>query len=121
MKCPYCFETPVKVNGDIIYPNRNDLHHKEFLYCQNGHDPAYVGIQNGKPLGSLANQHLRKLRSLAHKSFDNLWKNKKMSRDEAYRLLSKEMNLPKEKTHIGMFNEKQCRKVLEIIVDINSF
>lgn len=61
------------------------------------------------------------MRSLAHKSFDNLWKNKKMSRDEAYRLLSKEMNLPKEKTHIGMFNEKQCRKVLEIIVDINSF
>lgn len=44
-----------------------------------------------------------------------------MSRDEAYSFLSREMNLPKEKTHIAMFNEKQCREVLDIMSRLNSF
>ena len=37
-----------------------------------------------------------------------------MTRDKAYKWLSKEIGLPKEQTHIGMFEKEQCEKVMEI-------
>lgn len=122
IKCPYCFEEARKVNGSVVYPHRKDLHSRVFYFCDNGHSPAYVGThKNGQPLGTLANSHLRKLRALAHHSFDNLWKSKQMSRTEAYSFLANKMNIKIERTHIGMFNEKQCREVLRIMAERNSF
>lgn len=69
-------------------------------------------------MGSVANAELRKLRHLAHEWFDSIWKNKlKKSRYNAYSWLSLRMGLNKNITHMGLFDEAQCNKVIEISKD----
>lgn len=119
MKCQYCYSEARMVTGEKIYPHRRDLYHLSFFYCDNSHDPAYVGThKDGKPLGTLADSETRTARSLAHRSFDKIWKDKLLSRSDAYAVLSKHMNLPPEKTHIGMFNVEQSEEVVKISEDI---
>lgn len=78
---------------------------------------AYVGTHkydNKTPLGRLANKKLRELKKEAHKYFDKIWKNGSKSRRESYKWLSMKLNIPIEYTHIGMFSEKTCKKVIEL-------
>lgn len=119
MICQYCSSEAQKVTGEEIYPHRKDLYHLSFFYCDNSHDPAYVGThKDGKPLGTLADAETRKARSLAHQTFDKVWKDKLLSRSDAYMVLSKHMNLPPEKTHIGMFDVAQANEVVKISEDL---
>lgn len=117
--CSYCNKEAKLVSGDVIYPHRPDLKSRTFYYCDNSHEPAYVGANQitGNPLGTLANKKLRSMRLKAHRKFDPLWEQNGCdqqfnSRSEAYQWLSTVMKLPIEKTHIGMFNEDQCEDVI---------
>lgn len=78
---------------------------------------AYVGTYGAtyRALGSLATKELRELRRASHQAFDILWKSGRMDRSGAYAWLSEKMGLPTSKTHIGMFDEKQCKEVLRLI------
>lgn len=119
MICQFCSSEAQKVTGEKIYPHRKDLYHLSFYYCDNNHDPAYVGThKDGTPFGTLADAETRKARSLAHQRFDKIWKDKLLSRSDAYAVLSKHMNLPPEKTHIGMFNVEQSEEVVKISEDL---
>lgn len=60
-------------------------------------------------LGRIANKELREAKKEAHKYFDMIWKNKNLTRQEAYTWLSQQLNLQREQTHIGMFNIQQCK------------
>ncbi|MBU3714112.1 MAG: hypothetical protein FGM46_04110, partial [Ferruginibacter sp.] len=61
-------------------------------------------------LGRLADHELRKLKNQGHNTFDPLWKNKThfKNQKEAYKWLSKKMNLQMNLTHFGMFTNEQC-------------
>jgi hypothetical protein len=76
---------------------------------------AYVGTHKGskKPLGTLANGELRKLRSSAHEVIDFYWKNRRGNRSNVYLKLSEYMQLPSAQTHIGMFDNEKCQKVID--------
>ena len=52
-----------------------------------------------------------------HAAFDPLWKRGPFRgrRRAAYAWLAEKMALPVEKTHIGMFDERQRQQVIEII------
>jgi hypothetical protein len=117
--CPYCVQIPTLVTGKTVYPHRKDLHSKYFYYCDNGHDAAYVGCHPNTltPLGRLADATLRKLKMAAHAAFDPIWKDGRLSRGQAYEWLSFNMGLPKELTHIGMFDEEQCQRVIKLCKD----
>jgi len=116
--CQYCHGKAERVTGKEIYPSRRDLWGKKFLRCQ----PcgAYVGCHDntGKPLGTLANSHLRTARKNAHTSFDCLWRNGAFKRHEAYGWLQNRMGLSAEKCHIGSFDVQQCRKVVD---EVNAY
>ncbi|WP_279239691.1 zinc-finger-containing protein [Scytonema sp. UIC 10036] len=43
-----------------------------------------------------------------------------MSRDEAYKWLCEQMGLTREKAHIAMFNEQQCRQVIKLCLNRNA-
>lgn len=77
---------------------------------------AWVGCYRGtnNALGRLAKDDLRKLKIEAHNEFDKHWKSGKYKRREMYRWLSEKMNLPQHETHIGMFDEEQCRRCIEL-------
>lgn len=126
--CQYCNNAAILVDGEKIYPHRPDLKHLNFWYCDNGHEPAYVGCHSistkhkftgTEPKGTLANSVLRSKRSLAHSMFDPLWKKGDRqyftSRSAAYNWLASSMNLTSDECHIGMFNESQCDKVISLL------
>lgn len=130
--CPHCGKFSAEATGKEIYPHRADLWQKKFYRCQ----PcgAYVGChtETGRPLGTLADAKLRKLRSLLHQVFDPIWENAiaeelakpnakpyrglmMKHRTAAYINLAVKMGLPIEECHIAMFDEAQCRKAVDLI------
>jgi hypothetical protein len=111
--CRYC-------GNEVVFTSNAEIYGKEYgngkcFLCRNC--MAYVGVHTETltPLGTLANDELRKARNKAHEQFDKLWKSKKMKRNEAYSWLAKKMNLKKEDTHIALFEIEQCEKVVEIV------
>ena len=121
-KCRYC--------GGIVYLKTSQEFYGEdygtSLYvCENNDCGAYVGTHAGtsKPLGTLARKDLRNMRRSCHRMFDPLWKTGIMTRDEAYVLLQERMGMSPEEAHIGMFDEKDCRRMLVLFqrgVDIEA-
>ncbi|MCM1141059.1 MAG: DUF3268 family zinc-finger domain-containing protein [Muribaculum sp.] len=109
--CPYCGNPTKLVSSSEIYGR--DIGGK-YWYCKPCQ--AWVGCYRGtsKAMGRLANKRLRKLKRQAHEALDPIWKKGIMSRSEAYRLFSRILGIPKENTHIGMFDEELCEKVIEL-------
>jgi hypothetical protein len=117
-ECPYCGAKPVLVDSSIIYGRS----HGNIYLCKRC--DAYVGVHqnsSNKPLGRLANKELREAKKKAHFYFDQLWKkavkqgrSKLEARNSAYDWLCIELRIPRELTHIGMFNVEQCEKVIEL-------
>lgn len=112
--CDYCGHRAELVDDAVIYGR--SYGHTAYL-CRNC--GAYVGChgRSDKPLGRLANAQLRRWKMAAHAAFDPLWKRGPFRgrRRAAYAWLAEKMALPVEKTHIGMFDERQCQQVIEII------
>lgn len=100
--------------GREIYPHRPDLFDFSFFKCGCG---AYVGCHKGtrKPLGTPANEELRKLRMDCHHRFDKIWKDGKTPRSTAYTWLGKLLKLEKKQNHIAMFDVETCKKLLQIL------
>lgn len=68
------------------------------------------GSLNAK--GSVAGRNLRELRKSAHRLFDDMWKSGDMNREDAYEWLSERLGIPRYLTHVGMFDEAQCRRTI---------
>lgn len=121
--CDYCKAPAQKVNGLKLYPHRGDLKRLTFWYCDNGHEPAYVGCHKAHPahspggdtpLGRLANAELREAKKNAHFYFDTLWRNKIKfnNRGRAYRWLADQLKIDAADCHIGMFDVEMCNRVV---------
>lgn len=116
MICPYCGSDAELTTGHKVYPHRPDLAHLKIWACLPC--DAWVGTHKNSPthapLGRMANAELRRAKMAAHAAFDPIWKSGRMSRSKAYALLASLMNLPKQDTHIGMFDVQQCKQVVEV-------
>lgn len=132
VQCPYCLRQAKRVGGRVIYPHRPDLSDLSFFHCAPCH--AYVGCHpDGRPMGRLANAALRRMKQAAHAAFDPLWatfaaqqlaypeesrpnsKLKRIMRSRAYAWLSVQLGVQVDDTHIGMFDEAQCQRVIDVI------
>ena len=60
---------------------------------------------------------LAKLRMEAHRVFDARWVFEPATRSKAYLWLARQMGLRPDDCHIGMFDEDQCRWVIEICTE----
>lgn len=126
------------------------FHSSETIYGRN-FGPLYVcqpcgtrvGCHKGtlEPLGTPANEHLRKLRSKAHSVFDPLWNSiwealkvekrmetnkephpfygKSQARKTAYQWLADELKINIEDCHISHFDIDTCNKVIKICSQFN--
>jgi hypothetical protein len=115
--CPYCGKRPLLENSSVVYGKD----YGPIYLCRPCR--AWVGVHKGtiKPLGRLANEELRYWKKEAHAAFDPIWQGKVnlgwgkfKARNSTYEWLAKEMKLPVEHTHIGMFDVNQCKKVVEL-------
>lgn len=52
-------------------------------------------------------------RMRAHEVFDQVWRNHIMSRNAAYAMMARLLNIPREKAHIAMLSTEQCKKLVE--------
>lgn len=111
-QCDHCASFDVAyVNNEVIY-GRPCGDWPMAYYCSACE--AAVGCHPGTniPLGRMADKRTRQLRAVAHKHFDPLWRSGAMSRTEAYKLLSKLLNIPHEKCHISQLDAEQLRIVI---------
>lgn len=130
--CPYCGTLGVLCTGLDVYPHRRDLWRKKFWRCPSCpdvwvgcHPPAVDGKGGGQgdgtvPLGRLADGALRSAKQQAHAAFDPLWKGGPMKRRQAYAWLAKELGIPGEDCHIGMFEADLCMRVIEAVARFNA-
>ena len=112
-RCPYCGSTAILRSADGIYLNnsKNTMLYvcKRYPICD-----AYVRVLPGTtiPLGTMADGRLRRLRTEAHRSFDQLHYRGLMSKSDAYKWLADISSTPLSEAHIGCFGEYNCRKVI---------
>ena len=112
--CPYCKSPTKTVTEEHIYGR--SYNGKSMICCVNFPScDSYVGTheEDGSALGRLADNQLRQYKKVTHSWFDRIWKEKWMSRSEAYDWLSDELGTPRDYTHIGMFNVATCKKAIE--------
>ena len=105
MKCPYCGAEVVIRDASVVYNGR--FKGNKLYVCSNFPKCDSYGSY------TLANKELRLLRGKCHSLIDPLWRNKIMSRNEVYYRLRKFFNLPKEKTHIALFDKEQCSLLIK--------
>jgi ssDNA-binding Zn-finger/Zn-ribbon topoisomerase 1 len=69
---------------------------------------AHGAHKDGRPLGTPADKKTKQARIRAHDVFDQLWKDRHMSRNAAYEWMQDAMGLSEDEAHIGKFTEEQC-------------
>lgn len=114
MRCPYCGSPVVLRSADGIY-KENHAHTKLYVCSRYPACDAYVRVHEGtdKPVGSLADHRLRKLRKEAHDSFNRLYLTGAMTKDQAYAWLAAMIQAPRSQAHIGYLREYYCEQVIE--------
>ena len=112
--CPYCEKPARLTRGFHVYPGHKKLADLRFWRCEacDAHVGCHPGGSGCRPLGSLANAELRRLRQKAHAAFDPIWKSAGLSRNEAYQWLGGALGIKKNDCHIGSFNADQCQRTL---------
>ena len=115
--CRYCGGTVHLVSATKVYGAsavRLGIEREVFYQCQNCN--ARVGCHGGskRPLGNLANEALRMKRMETHQVFDSFWKERGMSRTQAYKWMAKKLRLSEEFAHIGGFEMDRCQKLIEL-------
>ena len=63
-------------------------------------------------MGTLANSELRNRRILAHRALSKMWEGGIMTKEQTYIWLQCKLGLEKDQTHIGMFGEYMCDRVI---------
>jgi len=117
--CPYCGSIAILRDANDIYSS-NDNENKKLLVCKNYPEcDAYIKADKyGNPQGVMANKELRQLRAEAHRYFDEIFKNKILTRQDAYKLLSDKLGIPLQDTHMSYFNEYRCKLTIKIAKNI---
>jgi len=120
--CPYCNNPAKLMTGEKMYPHRKDLFSRYFWQCKPC--KAHVGCHrtsshpNGrtgtKPLGTLATANLRYMRSRCHRLFDPLWRDGKIRRRNAYKILACKLEITTKECHISWFDESMCKKMIQL-------
>ncbi len=115
MKCPYCKTEATFGGNEGFYGRRFVSGAGSYMayYCKPCN--AYVGTHHNdpkRPLGTMANGDLRKLRMAVHAAIDPLWKSGEYERKEIYHRLSDAFG---EEIHVGESDEKRCQEILESV------
>lgn len=120
--CPYCNCETTLVSDKAIY-GPNSTYGGMYYRCVTNPE-HYVGTysDNKTSLGRLADKELRRWKMNGHKNFDILWREKPalfINQAEAYKWLSKQMNIDPKYTHFGMFTVEQCKQAVDFCINLS--
>lgn len=110
MICPYCSAKAEWCENSKIY-GRNFGSSYMCYWCKNC--GASVGCHRNSrtPLGTMANQELKRLRMRCHAFIDASWKDANYARRSVYLCLEKIFGFP---VHISESNEEICRLITSL-------
>lgn len=120
--CPYCGSQAEFRDSRIIYGQGTNFG-MVWICRQYPNCDAYVGVHKNtkRPLGRLANPELRRWKKAAHAAFDPMWRHKVLNgqdrreaRNAGYRWLAGQVGMALDDCHVGMFDVKTCKRVVEI-------
>lgn len=118
--CPACGRVAVLRDASYVYGKQSRGGHL-YVCSQYPECDCYVTAdeETMRPRGTLANGNLRHKRIETHRLFDQIWKQKIMSRSNAYKWIQDKFGLRADQAHIGYFSEymcdalmKECKKAL---------
>lgn len=131
--CPACGQPGRLAYGSEVYPHRADLRAKPFWVCDA--DKTRVGCHPGTTvaLGTMATPALRAACSRAHEAVDPIWLgqfdhnvsrhgqtiSRQVARRRVYSFMAATLGVERDACHIGMFDEKMCRRVVETMRHIS--
>lgn len=114
VKCQYCGAKAVLrdgkyVHGDLAFPGEKLWVCSHYPKCD-----SYVTAYDGtnRPPGILANAALRRKRQQTHNILCKLWKERIMTKREAYQWLRFKFGLSEAQAHIDRFLEYSCDEVI---------
>ncbi len=114
MRCCTC-GAPVQLrSADGIYksnPNGTMLYVcSKYPACD-----TYIRTHQGtkEPMGTMAGPELRKMRTEAHRYFNQIYLSGIMSKDDAYAWLADVLGATKSQAHIGYLGDYYCQVVIE--------
>ncbi len=115
MTCPYCKNPATFGDNAGFYGRRYTSSAGSYMawYCTPC--SAYVGTHHNdpnRPLGTMANDALRKQRIAVHAMIDPLWKSKQYTRAVVYERLTEAFG---RQIHVGEADEKTCEELIKII------
>ncbi len=114
IRCPYCGSLASKRPASFIYGKRANS--DAYLYVCDKYPKcnSYVAAHkdNGLPMGTLANERLRRKRIAAHKALDRIWLKGFMTKEQVYIWLQSKFNMSDKEMHIGNFDEYYCNQVI---------
>lgn len=107
LRCPYCHIDTEYVDSSVVYGKSYGMIYR----CPRC--GAFVGTHKGTkiPLGTPANEELRKLRKDTHGIFDVIWQSGQMSRTQLYKKAAEAFNV--KELHIGNLNLQGCLQLIE--------
>lgn len=85
---------------------------QRFPDCDITHSVHKASLQ---PMGTPADQATRRARMRVHAAFDTFWRERVMTRRDAYRWLANQLGLSEDECHIGLFDLKACEEALTVI------
>jgi len=115
--CRYCGDSVVLVNNSEIYNGRTYGDWPYAYLCSGCR--AYVGLHPDTdiPLGTLANDQLRKDRNASKAVFHRLKEDRGFSRTLAYQWLAGQMGISVDECHFGWFEHEQCAQASRVCLD----
>lgn len=113
MRCPYCGSPVVLRDASEIYKSGNSQGRKLYVCSRYPQCDTYSRADpyTMQPISTLADGKLRALRRETHDCFNQLYKKRIMTKNEAYRWLGQIVQAPGTQAHIGKMNEYYCLEV----------
>ena len=117
IRCPYCGAPAVCRPASTVYGNKIRTKGSYLYLCSRW--PAcdsYVAAhkRDRRPMGTLANGDLRHKRILAHRALEDFRQSRRMDKWAVYLWLQGKLGLNEHQTHIGMFSEQMCDRVIAV-------
>ena len=118
-KCNCCASEAIEiVENSKVYNGRSYGKYPWIYLC--GDCGAYVGLHpfTNIPLGTLANEEMRKARKDSKFYFTPLYASGDMDRNEAYERLAKKLGISKSECHFAWFDVEMCAKAADACIQI---
>ncbi|HBO1621254.1 TPA: hypothetical protein L4F53_000880 [Pseudomonas aeruginosa] len=113
--CPHCGGLVRLVSNRVIYGR--EYGDWPYAYaCTGTGCGAYVGLHpdTDVPLGTLADKPLRDARNRCKRPFERIWRDKLMTRSQAYAWLAAELQIMPPECHFGLFDVDRCERAKRI-------